>query len=432
MIERYTSAAMWRIWSEDAKLASWLAVELAVAQAQARLGIIPRAAYRQMKQRARVDRRRAEAIERVTNHDVIAFVSSTAARMGASGRYLHFGLTSSDVVDTAQSLRLRQASDLIAAQLGRLERVLARQAQRHRGTVMIGRSHGVHAEPITWGLKLAVFLAEVRRQQERFARARRTVEICKLSGAVGTYANQDPRVEAAVARQLRLTPEVPATQVAARDRHAEYLCCLAQIGGTLENIAVEIRHLQRTEVREVEEFFAKGQKGSSAMPHKRNPILCERITGLARLLRGYAQSALENMALWHERDISHSSVERMILPDATAVMEYQLSLAARVLETLRVDAKRMRRNLDLTFGLVHSQQVLLALVESGLDRDEAYRRVQALAMRAWSEEKDFRRLVAQDPVIGKRLSPAALRACFDLRYHTKHIPRIFRALKLGR
>jgi adenylosuccinate lyase len=432
MIERYTSAAMFKIWSEEAKLASWLAIELAVAQAQSELGIIPRTAYQQMKRRARVDVRRAAAIEKVTNHDVIAFVSSSAAHMGAAGRYLHFGLTSSDVVDTAQSLRLRQASDLIAAQLDRLERVLARQAKRYRDTVMIGRSHGVHAEPITWGLKLAVFLAEVRRQRERFGRARLAVEVCKLSGAVGTYANQDPRVEAAVARRLRLAPEVPATQVAARDRHAEYLCSLAQIGGTLENISVEIRHLQRTEVREVEEYFAKGQKGSSAMPHKRNPILCERISGLARLLRGYAVAALENMALWHERDISHSSVERMILPDATAVAEYQLTLTVRVLETLQVNPQRMRRNLDLTFGLVHSQQVLLALVAAGAGRDEAYRRVQRLAMQAWSEEKDFRRLVEQDPVIKQHLTPAALNACFDLRYHTKHIPRIFRALKLGR
>jgi len=431
MIERYTSKEMLRIWSETHKLETWLIVELAVAEAQANLGLIPKSAYQQMKRRARINPKRAAEIERVTNHDIIAFVSSTAESMGAVGRYLHFGLTSTDVVDTAQSLRLRAASDLINIQLDRLERILAYQAKKHKQCVMIGRSHGVHAEPITLGLKMAVFLTELRRQRERFKRARQAVEVCKLSGAVGTYANQDPRVEAQVAKKLKLQPEVPATQVVSRDRHADYLCVLAQIGGTLENIAVEIRHLHRTEVREVEEFFAKGQKGSSAMPHKRNPILCERITGLARLLRGYAISALENMALWHERDISHSSVERMILPDATAILEYQLKLMANVLENMVVNPENIQRNLNLTYGLIHSQQVLLALVKKGMTRDRAYRKVQQLAMQAWQQQEDFKELVKADPEIKRKLSAEDFKACFDMKYHTKHIERIFRQIGIN-
>jgi len=430
MIERYSSEAIRKIWSEEHKLETWLAVELAVAEAQAKLGIIPESAYRQLRGKAKINPRRAAEIEQVTTHDVIAFVSSTAESVGPAGRYLHFGLTSTDVVDTAQSLRLRESSDLIQVQLDRLEKAVLKQARAHRHAVMIGRSHGVHAEPITLGLKMAVFLTEIRRQQERFKHARASVEVCKLSGAVGTYANQDPRVEAAVARSLKLTQEIPSTQVASRDRHAEYLCCLAQLGGTVENIAVEIRHLHRTEVREVEEYFAKGQKGSSAMPHKRNPILCERITGLARLLRGYASAALENMALWHERDISHSSVERIILPDATATMEYQLSLMSKVVENMVVHPENMRHNLDMTYGLIHSQQVLLTLVEKGISRDLAYQKVQKLAMQAWEERRDFKQLVAGDPEISGRLTPAELKKCFDLGYHTKHVDRIFKQLKI--
>ncbi len=431
MIDRYTSREMKTLWSERQKLESWLEVELAVAETQSVLGIIPKSMYGQMKRQGRVNSRRAEAIEKVTNHDVIAFVSSTAESMGRAGRYLHYGLTSSDVVDTAQSLRLRQASDLITLQLRRLDRALAKQARKYRDTAMIGRSHGVHAEPLTWGLKLAVFLMELRRQAERFENARRGVEVCKLSGAVGTYANQDPRVEARVAKKLQLLPELPATQIVARDRHAAYVSALAQLGGTLENIALEIRHLHRTEVQEVEEFFAKGQKGSSAMPHKRNPILCERITGLARLLRGYAGAALENMALWHERDISHSSVERMILPDATATLEYQLSLTAKVMENLQVYPGQMKKNLGLTYGLFHSQQVMLALVEKGMDRDQAYRLVQRLAQRAGQDGRAFREVVGQDREIQSRLSPQHIEKCFDLHYHLKQIKNIFRRLGLS-
>ena len=277
---------------------------------------------------------------------------------------------------------------------------------------------------------MAVFLTEVRRQRERFARVRPAVEVCKLSGAVGTYANQDPRVEARVAKKLSFQAEVPATQVVSRDRHADYLCVLAQIGGTLENIAVEIRHLHRTEVREIEEFFAKGQKGSSAMPHQRNPILCDRITGLARLLRGYAMSGLENMVLWHERDISHSSVERMILPDATAILEYQLKLMNRVIENMVVNPKNIARNLNMTFGLIHSQQVLLALVERGMSRDLAYRKVQQLATQAWQEEVSFQQLVQNDADIKQRLTSADYKKCFDMKYHTKQVDKLFRSSRL--
>jgi adenylosuccinate lyase len=431
MLERYSSTAMRRIWSEEHKLETWLCVELAAAAAQAKLGLIPNEAYRTLKARARVNLKRTVAIERVTNHDVIAFVSATAQSAGAAGRYLHYGLTSSDVVDTAMALRLREASDLIEIQLARLDRALLRQAKRYRHTVMIGRSHGVHAEPITFGLRLAVFLMELRRQRARFAAARRDVEVGMFSGAVGTYAHQDPRVEDLACRKLGLSRELPSTQIVARDRHAAYVSALAQIGGTLENLAVEIRHLQRTEVREVEEFFAPGQKGSSAMPHKRNPILCERITGLARLLRGYALAAFEDMALWHERDISHSSVERMILPDATAIAEYQARKAAEVVETLQVYPERMRRNLELTRGLIHSQQVLLTLVRKGFDRDQAYRKVQTLAMQAWKHGTSFKDLVCADREISARLTPRDLAACFDLAYHTKYVDRIFRQLKLN-
>ena len=428
MIERYTSPEMQHIWTEENKLVTWLQVELAVAEAQAKLGIIPKKIYAELKKKARVNAKRAAQIEKTTNHDIIAFVSSTAETVGPAGRYLHFGMTSTDVVDTAQALRLRAASDLIEKQLNKLERVLLRQVKRYQNLVMIGRSHGVHAEPITLGAKLAVFLNEVRRQQSRFKPARKTVETGKLSGAVGTYANQDPRVEELVCKKLKISPEIPATQVVSRDRHAEYLCVLAQISGTLENIAVEIRHLQRTEVREVEEYFAKGQRGSSAMPHKRNPILCERITGLSRLMRGYAMAALENMALWHERDISHSSVERMILPDATATLEYQLSLTIKVIEKMLVHKDNINKNLNLTYGLIHSQQVLLTLVKKGMDRDKAYKKVQSLAMQAWEKKEDFKKLVRADETIQALLKPTDFKACFDLDFHTKHIKRIYSKL----
>jgi len=430
MIERYTSPEMLRVWSEEHKLETWLAVELAAAEAQAELGLIPKSAYRELKSKAKVNAKRAAEIERETNHDIIAFVSSTSETVGAAGRYLHFGMTSSDVVDTAQALRLREASELIAIQLKRLDQALARQAKKYKRTVMIGRSHGIHAEPITLGLRLAVFLMELRRQEARFDRARQTVEVGMFSGAVGTYANQDPRVETLACKRLKLEPELPSTQIVARDRYAEYLCSLAQIAGTLENIAVEIRHLQRTEVREVEEFFAKGQKGSSAMPHKRNPIICERISGLARLVRGYAAAALENMALWHERDISHSSVERMILPDATATVEYQIRKTAEVIENLLVYPENMQKNLNLTRGLIHSQQVLLTLVQKGLSRDLAYRKVQELAMRTWLQGEDFKGLVMSDPEITAKISPEDLKACFDLGYHTKYVDQIFQRLKV--
>ena len=431
MIERYTLPAMGELWTDAHKFHTWLQVELAVCEAQTTLGRIPEAVMQEIRQKARFDPQRIQAIEQTVRHDVIAFLTNLNESLGDAGRYVHLGLTSSDVIDTGLALQLVASLEVILGELERLIQVVRAQAQRHRDTVMVGRSHGVHAEPITFGFKLAGWLAELLRQRERLTRLRSQVAVGKISGAVGTYAHLDPRVEALACQRLGLTPDCASTQVISRDRHAEYLQGLALLGASLERFALEIRHLQRTEVLEVEEFFAPGQKGSSAMPHKRNPIRSERLTGLARLLRGYALAGLENVALWHERDISHSAVERVTLGDASIVAHFMLVELTDLVQTLQVYPENMRRNLYRYGGVIFSQQVLLALVERGMLRDEAYALVQRLAHQAWNrEDGNFRALVEQDATIRRYLSPEAIAACFDPQSHLRHLETIYQRLNI--
>jgi adenylosuccinate lyase len=421
VIERYTRPEMGRLWSEQARLDRWLAVELAFVDVLAERGEVPPEAAHALRARARIDPARMRAIEDVVRHDVIAFVSAVAETVGDEGRFLHLGLTSSDVVDTAFALQLRDAADLLVAGVDRLRGAVRAQALRHRRTAMIGRTHGIHAEPITFGLKCAGWYAELGRDRTRLARARDEVAHGKLSGAVGTFANVAPEVEAAVCARLGLVPEPLATQVVPRDRHAVFFGQLAVLAGTCERIAVEIRHLQRTEVGEVAEPFAAGQKGSSAMPHKRNPILSENVSGLARLVRGYALAALENIALWHERDISHSSVERVIGPDATIVVDFMLARLAGVVEDLEVRTEAMAANLARLGAAIASEQVLLALVRRGVARDDAYRWVQRHALAGG----DVQARLAADPDVGRVLAPSDLAALFDTRHSLRHIDHLF-------
>jgi adenylosuccinate lyase len=398
VISRYTLPEMAAVWSEETKLGHWLRIEVLACEAWARLGRIPQEDLASIRGVTVTPQRVAE-LERTTNHDVAAFVQAAAESVGPAGRWVHFGMTSSDLLDTALALQLRDAADLLLPKLEALLRTVRDRALEHRETVCVGRTHGVHAEPTTFGHKLAVWAFELDRDRERLRRARETVSVGKVSGAVGTYSAVDPFVEEHVCRELGLRPADAATQVIQRDRHAEYLAAVAITGATLEKIAVEIRHLARTEVREVQEPFTAGQKGSSAMPHKRNPILSERITGLARVLRANLQAALEDVALWHERDISHSSVERVILPDAAILLDYLLDLTNRVVEGMDISPDRMRRNLEASGGLVFSQQVLLGLIDRGLSRDEAYSIVQSAAAAAWDRDADFRaELAASDRV----------------------------------
>jgi adenylosuccinate lyase len=389
VIPRYTLPEMAEVWSEETRLGHWLRIEILACEAWAELGRIPGPDLEAIRG-ATVTFDRVEELERTTNHDVAAFVQAAAESVGPAGRWIHFGMTSSDLLDTALAIQLRDAADLLLAKVEHLLATVRDRALEHRHTVCVGRTHGVHAEPTTFGHKLAVWAFELDRDRDRLRRAREALSVGKVSGVVGTYAAVDPFVEEHVCRELGLRPAEAATQVIQRDRHAEYVSALAITGATLEKIATEIRHLARTEVREVQEPFAAGQKGSSAMPHKRNPILCERITGLARVLRGNLQAALEDVALWHERDISHSSVERVILPDSTTLLDYMLHLTTRVVEGMEVFPERMRRNLEAAGGLVFSQQVLLALVDGGLSRDEAYGIVQGAAAAAWDRDASFR------------------------------------------
>ncbi len=425
MIERYTRPEMGALWTQDAKYRAWLDVELAACRALAARGRIPAEALAEIEGKAAFDSERIAEIELEVKHDVIAFLTSVAEHVGPASRFIHLGLTSSDVVDTGFALQLKQSGELLLTGLDRLIAALARLAWKYKDTVMMGRSHGIHAEPITFGLKVAVWYAEARRNRERLLAAIHTVAVGMLSGAVGTFANIDPDVEEAVCADLGLQPEAASTQVISRDRHAQFFNTLAIIGGSIEKIAVEIRHLQRTEVLEAEEPFGKGQKGSSAMPHKRNPILSENLTGLARLLRGYAGMALEDIALWHERDISHSSVERVIGPDACIVMDFMFHRASGLLEKLVVYPEQMLSNLHKMHGLIFSQRVLLALTEKGMLREDAYRVVQGNAMRVWEEGADFQALLAADPQVKQFLSAGELAALFDLAYHTKNIDCIF-------
>jgi len=430
MIERYTRSEMGALWTDQARFASWLAVELAACEARGAAGEIPVADLAEIRARAGFDVARIAAIEAEVGHDVIAFVTSVAEHVGPAARHVHHGLTSSDIVDTAQALRALGALDLLLAGIDRLREVLRRQALAHRATLMVGRTHGIHAEPYTLGLKFASWYAEAGRNRTRLEAARAELRYGKLSGAVGIYGHLAPAIEADALARLGLLPEPVATQVVPRDRLAALFSALALLAAGLERIAVEIRHLQRTDVREVEEPFGRGQKGSSAMPHKRNPIGCENVTGLARLVRAHAQAALENVALWHERDISHSSVERVILPDATILCDYMLQRMTRILDGLLVYPQRMVENMALTRGLIYSQAVLLALSAAGLSRDAAYAIVQRHAMRTWAGEGQFRELLAADPEVAGVLDTAALARCFDPQRLLVHVERVIaRALE---
>src|SRR5574337_867379 len=425
MIPRYALPRMVSVWEPQNRYAVWLRIELLACEAWAELGTVPREALAVIQERAGYDLDRIQQIEREVRHDVIAFVSAVAERVGPEARYLHFGLTSYDVVDTALAVQLQQAAGILLEDLEALSQTLADLARRYKHTMMIGRTHGIHAEPTTFGLKLALWYGEVERNLDRLRRARETVAFGKLSGAVGTFAHLPLFVEQFVCARLGLKPAPISSQILSRDRHAEFLLTLALIGTSLDKFATEIRHLQRTEVREVEEPFVEGQKGSSAMPHKRNPDACEQVSGLERLLRSYAQAGLENVPLWHERDISHSSVERVVLPDATILLDYLLVRFREVLEGLRVYPDRMRRNLELTGGLVFSEAVLLALIGKGLTREAAYRLVQRHAMRAWESGEPFKPLLLADPDIAQHLSPNEVESCFDLSYHLRHLADIF-------
>jgi adenylosuccinate lyase len=425
MIPRYSRPEMARIWSDQSRFGAWLEVEIAATEVLAERGTVPREALDAIKARARFEVSRIEEIEQEVQHDVIAFVSNVAENVGPEGRWLHFGLTSSDVVDTALSMLMRDACDLVDADLEALIRVVRERAHAFKHAPMIGRTHGVHAEPTTFGLKLALWHAELGRDRERLARAREGIAVGKLSGAVGTFSHLPPEVEEAVCRRLGLRPAPISSQVLQRDRHAELMVTLAVIAASLEKFATEIRALQKTEVREVEEPFGKGQKGSSAMPHKRNPVGCEQVCGLARLVRANALAALENVSLWHERDISHSSVERVILPDSFLALDHMLRRFTRIVTGLKVDTERMRRNLDSGRGLVFSGQLLLELTARGLSREDAYRLVQGHAMSAWQEEGDFRQKVHDDPEIRSVLAEDEIAEVFRLERYLTHVDAIF-------
>jgi adenylosuccinate lyase len=425
MIPRYSRPEMARLWSEPNKFATWLRVEIAATEVLAERGIVPREALEAIRTRAHFDVARIDEIEREVQHDVIAFVSNVAETIGPEGRWLHYGLTSSDVVDTALSLLMKEACGLILDDLRALSDAVRKRAQEFKHAPMIGRTHGVHAEPMTFGLKLALWWAELERQRVRIERARDTIAVGKLSGAVGTFSHLPPDVEEDVCRRLGLKPAPVASQVLQRDRHAEVMTALALLGASLEKFATEIRALQKTEVRELEEPFAEGQKGSSAMPHKRNPVGAEQVTGLARLLRGNALAAMENVPLWHERDISHSSVERVIVPDSFLALDHMLGRMTKIVSGMAVNVERMRRNLDSTRGLVFSGQLLLELTARGLSREEAYRIVQGHAMEAWRTEGDFRTRVSGDPAVRAVLSEKDLDEVFRLERYLGHVDAIF-------
>ena len=426
MIERYLPADLAEIWSEENRFRSWLRVELEVCEVQAERGWIPPQSMETIRKKANFTLARIREIENVTHHDLIAFTTSVAEHVGPDSRYIHWGLTSTDVVDTAQALQLREVNDRILAAIDEFLEAVKRQAQQHRKTLMMGRTHGIHAEVTTFGLKLAVWYDEMRRNRERMTRAAEIMRVGKISGAVGTFAHLDPELEAEVCRRLGLEAARISTQTLQRDRHSEYVATLAIIGASLEKFATEIRHLQRTEVREVEEPFAAGQKGSSAMPHKRNPVKSEQVCGLARLLRGYAVTALENGALWHERDISHSSAERVILPDATSVLCYMIRLMTRIVGGLAVYPERMLKNMELTRGLAYSGQLLLDLTRKGVSRENAYAWVQRCSMKVWDQGKDFLQVLEEDPDITKVLSVEELHSVVNPELQLRNVDKIFR------
>ena len=431
MIQRYTRPEMGTLWTDEAKFQTWLEIEIFACEAQAELGLVPREALPDIRDRADFSVERINELEKTLNHDVIAFLTNVAENVGEASRYIHLGLTSSDVVDTALAAMTRRAGLVLREGVTALIDIIAVRAKEHRHTPMIGRTHGIHAEPMTFGLKMALWHEEMRRNLERLDRAIERISFGKISGAVGTYANIDPFVEQYVCEKMALQPSPISTQILQRDRHAEFLSTIAIIGGSLEKFATEIRHLQKTEVLEVEEFFAKGQKGSSAMPHKRNPITCERVAGMSRLLRGYAIAGFEDQSLWHERDITHSSVERVILPDATIALDYMLAKMKNIVEKFFVYPENMMKNLNGTRGLIFSQQLLLALTKKGMLREDAYAIVQEHAMRVWKEDVHLRALAEADSRIRDLLSEEDLDACFDVERGTRHVDMIFERLGLG-
>jgi adenylosuccinate lyase len=425
MIPRYSRPDMVRIWEPEQRFRIWFEIEAHACDAQAKLGVIPKSAAKAVWEHGAFEVARIDEIERETHHDVIAFLTNLAEHVGEEARFVHQGMTSSDVLDTCLAVQLARASDLLLDDMDALLAALRKRATEHKNTLCVGRSHGIHAEPTTFGLKLATHYAAFQRGRERLKRARAEIATCAISGAVGTFASIDPRVEQHVAEKMGLSVEPISTQVIPRDRHAAYFATLGTIAASVETLATEIRHLQRTEVREVEEYFAPGQKGSSAMPHKRNPVLSENLTGLARVVRAAVAPALENVALWHERDISHSSVERIIAPDTTIALDFALARLTGVVENLLVYPEAMRRNLDQLGGLIHSQAVLLALTQAGLAREAAYALVQRVAMRVWAGDGNFLDLLRNEADVTKHLAPKALAACFDEARHTKHASTIF-------
>lgn len=431
MIARYTRPEMGAIFTDENRYAIWLEIELLACEAQANLGAIPKEAVPVIRQKAKFDIRRINEIEAEVKHDVIAFLTSVGEFVGPDSRFIHLGMTSSDVVDTALSVQMKQAGELLLKDLQTLRDVLARRAKEFKMTVMIGRSHGIHAEPTTFGLKLALWYDETKRNITRLQSAIKTISVGQISGAVGTFAHLSPRVEEYVCGALGLAPAPVTTQVIQRDRHAEYLTTLAVIGSSLDKFATEIRHLQRTEVLEAEEYFSEKQKGSSAMPHKRNPITCEQISGLARVLRGNAQAALENVALWHERDISHSSVERIIVPDSCIVLDHMLTKFTSIIDKLLVYPDQMKNNLEITHGLLYSQPVLLALAKKGMKREDAYRIVQRNAMDVWKSKKNFKEMLKADPEISAVLSDGDLDEAFDPKKSLTHVDEIFQRVGLS-
>jgi adenylosuccinate lyase len=425
MIDRYMPEDFARIWSEENMFRTWLRVELEACRVLAEKGWIPKESMETIERKADFSVARIKEIENITHHDLIAFTTSVAEFVGPDSRFIHWGLTSTDVVDTARGLQLKEASEKILTAIDELRKAIAERAQQHRKTLMMGRTHGVHAEVTTFGLKLAVWYDEMKRNRERMERAAEAVSVGKISGAVGTFAHLDPDVEAKVCERMGLKPAPISTQTLQRDRHAEYLCTLAIVGSSLDKFATEIRHLQRTEVREAEEPFAAGQKGSSAMPHKRNPVKCEQISGLSRLLRGYAVTALEDVALWHERDISHSSAERVILPDATSVLCYMLRAMTRIISKMAVYPERMLKNVELTRGLAYSGQLLLDLTRKGVVREDAYRWIQRCSMKVWDEDKDFLRVLQEDPDIAQVLSKEEIRSVVNPELQLRNVDAIF-------
>ena len=425
MIRRYTRPAMGAIWEDENRYRIWLEIEVLACEAQAQQGVIPAEAVATIRSKASFDVKRIEAIEEEVRHDVIAFLTNVGEYVGPESRFIHLGMTSSDVLDTALAVQMKQSGDLLMEALKKLSAVLARRAKEFKTTITVGRTHGIHAEPTTFGLKLALWYAEAQRNIERLTGAIERIAVGQISGAVGTFEHLSPAVEEYVCMRLGLKPAPVSTQVLQRDRHAEFMTTLALIGASLEKIATEIRHLQKTEVLEAEEYFSKGQKGSSAMPHKRNPITCERIAGLARVLRGNAQAALENVALWHERDITHSSVERVVIPDSCILLDYMLALTTDVVDRLLVYPENMMKNLQRTHGLIFSQSVLLALTKKGMKREDAYRIVQTCAMAVWQSGKEFKDLLLAEPAVRDTLGAEAVEALFDLNKSIKNVDVIF-------